>query len=372
MGSSGGNTLIDILKGNNYKLPADTFSETDPIKFIDHLNRSFDNYIDDLRTHSKSLFEFIPKFDASQPKLLSIRPEIFIKEVEEIINNIKLVYKYFLKGDIKSAQEYFDTLNFEDYFIDPIGDEIITINHGNSFYRVRKSDDIIKPKEWEKMFHLPFNLRHIISTQRYSVQGLPCLYMGKTVDVCLKELKLSSLENIKILKLENTINLKFINLKPLDFSQFNFSEIEEANNNPASIKKNAARILKYAKYYPIFYCLYQKINYQTENTTFKIDYILTQMVLFWLMNLRNTGNTDLSDTSGIMYLSMFCKNNHYVNQNVSDNLNFAIPVYSTSTNDGHCSTLNGWFKKSQVYDHNIMANNISKSNLDYIEDLLDV
>src|SRR5262249_24504175 len=36
--------------------------------------------------------------------------------------------------------------------------------------------------------HIPFHLRHIVGSQRYSVPGLPCLYVGGSTLVCWREL----------------------------------------------------------------------------------------------------------------------------------------------------------------------------------------
>ena len=30
----------------------------------------------------------------------------------------------------------------------------------------------------DEIFHVPFHLRHLVATQRYSIPGLPCLYLG--------------------------------------------------------------------------------------------------------------------------------------------------------------------------------------------------
>lgn len=41
----------------------------------------------------------------------------------------------------------------------------------------------------EEMFHIPYECRHKISNQRYSVSGLPCLYLGSSTYICWEELE---------------------------------------------------------------------------------------------------------------------------------------------------------------------------------------
>ncbi len=53
-------------------------------------------------------------------------------------------------------------------------------------YRVRR--DSKGSLSREDMFHIPFELRHLVSTQRYSVPGLPCLYLGGSLYTCWAEM----------------------------------------------------------------------------------------------------------------------------------------------------------------------------------------
>ena len=41
----------------------------------------------------------------------------------------------------------------------------------------------------EEMFHIPYELRHKIKNQRYSVSGLPCLYLGSSTYICWEEIE---------------------------------------------------------------------------------------------------------------------------------------------------------------------------------------
>ena len=53
-------------------------------------------------------------------------------------------------------------------------------------YRIRTGS--LDPYSRKKLFHIPFELRHIVATQRYSIPGLPCLYLGSSLWACWEEL----------------------------------------------------------------------------------------------------------------------------------------------------------------------------------------
>lgn len=56
---------------------------------------------------------------------------------------------------------------------------------GHAFYKIRPSQSFaVKDGE---MFHLPFELRHNVSTQRYSVPGYPTLYLAGNPDTGRRE-----------------------------------------------------------------------------------------------------------------------------------------------------------------------------------------
>lgn len=51
----------------------------------------------------------------------------------------------------------------------------LTPRNTASLYRVRKS---LRPRlRREELFHIPFEQRHNVPTHRYSIPGLPCLYL---------------------------------------------------------------------------------------------------------------------------------------------------------------------------------------------------
>ena len=64
---------------------------------------------------------------------------------------------------------------------------IKVFNKNYSFYRIRihKTNFTLSQQEF---FHIPFNLRGKVKTQRFSIPGFPSLYLGTTIYVCWEEL----------------------------------------------------------------------------------------------------------------------------------------------------------------------------------------
>ena len=53
-------------------------------------------------------------------------------------------------------------------------------------YRVRQTQTPMLTRN--DLFHIPFELRHLVATQRYSIPGLPCLYLAGSLYTCWEEM----------------------------------------------------------------------------------------------------------------------------------------------------------------------------------------
>lgn len=65
---------------------------------------------------------------------------------------------------------------------------------GKDYFRMRISGKVLSKGE---MFHIPLDQREIVSTQRFSIPGYPCLYLGTSLNVCWDEIKRKMEENEK-------------------------------------------------------------------------------------------------------------------------------------------------------------------------------
>lgn len=85
--------------------------------------------------------------------------------------------------------------------------------------KIRKSDVFFKGRvtkeyltRWD-MFHIPFNKRHLIKNQRYSLTGQPIVYIGKSVIDVVEELETEDFENLKISTIQLPSDIKIFDLR---------------------------------------------------------------------------------------------------------------------------------------------------------------
>nr|WP_121272507.1 RES domain-containing protein [Pedobacter schmidteae] len=179
-----------------------------------------------------------------------------------------------------------------------------------NFYRIRVKKENF-PLSASEMFHIPFEHRGKVSTQRYSIPGFPCLYLGKTIYVAWEELKRPNLDEFQVIRLRSVKKIRLLNLTSEDWG----------NND---INKTA---YKYLMTWPIIAaCSIRVSNYAD---TFKPEYIIPQLLLQWVRN-----NQEMVD--GLMYNSTHIKNKKLTTE--GELYNVVLPVRDNK-DKGHCQNL---------------------------------
>ena len=62
-----------------------------------------------------------------------------------------------------------------------------TLNSDIPFYKCRGNSRLFHLSK-EEMFHIPYEKRFLVGNQRFSLSGLPCLYLGGSSYICWEEL----------------------------------------------------------------------------------------------------------------------------------------------------------------------------------------
>jgi len=128
-----------------------------------------DNYYDSLsgRLSSYINYLYLSVFD----KVLSSDD---YQKFTDIRKKILYVLQQYLSGHSGEAYKEFenlmDTISFD---WKKMG---YSINSDNAFIRIRSTSENLNKRT--DMFHVPFNKRQLISKQRYSIEGFPCLYLA--------------------------------------------------------------------------------------------------------------------------------------------------------------------------------------------------
>ncbi|WHP63846.1 hypothetical protein [Vibrio harveyi] len=217
-------------------------------------------------------------------------------ELQEVSNHIIESLDEYLSGSAGGAYDIFERLMNLPIISQNIPKLVHDMKHfskgDDSLYRVRCSDSELS--ERKEMFHIPFHLRHLVGTQRYSIAGLPCLYLGTSIYVCWQEMGKPDLNKMHLsrYRCENKSDVKVINfsysletLKKSNFENFLFFENEDDN-----IELQIA----YLVMYPLLMAC--SFNRAFNGGAFNIEYIIPNLLLQWI-------SKEKSLVSGISYFS---------------------------------------------------------------------
>lgn len=201
-----------------------------------------------------------------------------IKKTNTIQKGIQSSLESFLSGDIKSAYDHFD-ITFSDHstiqhihrITEPLS---VFCNDNKPLFRVRKSEKSLTSRS--EIFHIPFSIRHYVDAQRYSVAGLPCLYLGTSLYVCWQEMNKPDFDKLYI----SAFTAKETDSKILNFASPHMilpSAIDTNDENRSEMNKVKASYL-------IFWPLIMACNYTKKDDTAKFiqEYVIPNLLMQWI------------------------------------------------------------------------------------------
>jgi hypothetical protein len=238
-------------------------------------------------------------------------------------DDIVKVIKLHISGQVEQAyNEFSKILNNNREHLENL---TLSIND-EVFYRVRYSEKEITEKK--DIFHIPFNLRHLVDTMRYSIAGVPCLYFGNTIYDCWLEMGKPDLNKLYISKFQNTEVVNILDFAITFHTLYKRPTIEDQNPKPYSEEKMKSFLMLYPL---VLACSFKK---QNENAKFNIEYIIPNMLLQWISNEK--GHID-----GIRYFSTKMKHERY--DSIGINTVFP-PKKDKDSMEGFCPKLKRIFK----------------------------
>jgi hypothetical protein len=98
---------------------------------------------------------------------------------------------------------------FENTIFTKINSIEIPIN--TNFYRLRNLQSNYSVKRAD-LFHVPFEERGKVGSQRYSIPGLPCLYISNSVYLAWEELERLPISSLHLCRIKNVLPLKLVDL----------------------------------------------------------------------------------------------------------------------------------------------------------------
>ncbi len=220
-------------------------------------------------------------------------PNYIIEITKTYTNEILSAINLYYRGNIIQAHtKIFDLIedccNDNPFAISHINDSIAflygvnPLNTEVQFFRARLNDNVVDYPAKE-MLHIPFSQRSIVNTERFSIPGLPSLYLVNTSYVCWLEMGRPADHrfNVSPVILDNTqtiFNLA-INLQ-------NFFDVLDA---AIPILEKEQKLCGLMKLYLLNFAT--SVNVKEQKRNFKSEYIISQMIMLACKNKGLNGIT---------------------------------------------------------------------------------
>ena len=301
-------TLEKLSENKIFKFPIERNNEDFPI-FISTL---LDDYFKLVVSIKDELVE-------------ELRPNLPI--IYDLIEHLKLTADYYYTGQTNNSYIEFKeglTLVKEFLWLEKL-DLILVQTEANKaltkqhFFKSR----LCYGKGFQKneMFIRPFEQRENIETYRYSIPGLPCLYLSNSIYGNWTELSCPDINLLQISRFEISNDLKKLHF------EFDFSFFYRAIKSTVSRKLDYRMLVRYLTYFPIH--LLCNIKVKNRQSIFKPEYIFPQFLMQWINE---------NEISCVQYISTQLQFNHINNNLFFYFSNLAIPA-KTSEKSGYCNFL---------------------------------
>lgn len=140
------------------------------------------------------------------------------------------------------------------------------------FFRARLSENVVEFSS-DDMLHIPFNMRHIVKSERFSIPGLPCLYLGNSTYDCWVEMGCPADHRFNVAPVILDNSQQVLNLTVTKSSLLAFNEETDAMEE----KEAEDRVINLLKLMILTIGTSYKVD--EGNRSFKSEYILPQMIM---------------------------------------------------------------------------------------------
>ena len=239
-----------------------------------------------------------------------------INELKSLVNGLNDSVLAFYKGQHTTAmQKLTNQLKKAD-----MEKQVIEQNH--SFYRMRIFEERKREIKNGELFHIPPSQRGVVKTQRYSMSGYPCLYLGESIYSCWEEMERPNTDMCMFSRLKNLEAINVIDMR---------IPTQEAWDG------DMKRVLKVFPW--VIACM---VVVDDSKKVFKAEYIIPQLLTEWVIAERRRGQDVF--IHGIRYTSAYKNNDFGFPDRVFDNV--AIPVINPIKGI-YCKTLSSKFQITQ-------------------------
>lgn len=228
-------------------------------------------------------------------------------DINRYIGKINEIFKFHSKGKLtafyKKANNLFqskaNTVSAQVYFPKQI------IEENDYWFRVRRPEDD-KRFDIGDLFHVPFDLRGKIGTERFSIPGYPCLYMASSLECARESIGSPGIAVASCLK----------NKKELTVYDFSFFP-KERQDDKINLRK---AIVSYP--FKIAASIATITNKEHKDDKYREEYIIPQLLLHCVIR-ENVPQKIV----GILYSSMKAiGDNGLAQDDYCKHLNLAVPA----------------------------------------------
>lgn len=152
-----------------------------------------------------------------------------------------------------------------------------------SFFRARIGNSAFEKKD---MLHIPFCNRELVSTQRFSIPGVPCLYLGTTSYVCWLEMDKPQDSIFNVSSFIPPLDLKILNLV-IDYRLVNKQLKVTIEINKDKKDYNINLLESMLEIFPLVYAT--SFTIKNKERRFKSEYIVSQLIMQCLSDLNIHG-----------------------------------------------------------------------------------
>ena len=247
---------LSLLSDEIFSLPKKFGKET-----------TFLNFLDDFYTKYKKSLNGLKNTD--------INIESLVQHCDKLLESLKAYYNGYIQKSYSLFLEAMELVK-QQLFPEKKGSVARIIGLEEPFYRARIGSNKLYTRE--QMFHRSFNEREYASTERFSIPGLPCLYLSNSIYVCWEELNRPSINEFFVSRFQQENH----NLEILDISLTPNNVILSLNELPDDGEfegyKNKFCLSFIIKWPLIISC---SISVFKEDAPFKPEYIFPQFLLQW-------------------------------------------------------------------------------------------
>jgi len=224
-----------------------------------------------------------------------------LKCIKSVSDNIQDSIDEYLKG--KSGESY---KKIEETLREQYKDwQNITYKLDKEKFLIRIRSSFTNLHNRKELFHIPFTQRQLVAKQRYSIEGLPCLYLSATSYTAWLELNKPNFNELWASGFRPTYEIPVLDLS------YTISKIEEDfQKNVANQEQTIDRL----KIFPFILATSFRVKHPKDS--FHEEYIISGKLLQWIVN-----NTIFK---GIRFLSTKLESNDD-NSHLWSSSNFVIP-----------------------------------------------